>query len=201
MKTAGLKVVTATIPGSLAVQCVQGLKGLLPIYFMVCKSGLFTHYRGRVILKFINITLCLVLGAVLTSPSTVSAQSGPAEAAAGVFQQFLTAFTNSDAETVVSLFSDEALFWGTGSQTLVEETAGIRQYFSNLEGGTPGQNIASALDYKVHVLSDTDVLVSGMWQIQFGGNANGVPLRVSMAVSQREGQWKIVQFHNSRVPE
>jgi len=145
--------------------------------------------------------LVLLFTPVLSMPFTAWAQSDPAEAATGVFRQFLTAFTNSDAETVVNLFSTDALFWGTGSQSLVEDSAGIQQYFSNLQGGTPGQNIASALGYSVHVLSDTDVLVSGMWQIQFGANANGIPLRVSMAVSQREGEWKIVQFHNSRVPE
>jgi uncharacterized protein (TIGR02246 family) len=148
-----------------------------------------------------TLVLCLVCSLALAPAHPVAAQADPAAAAADVFAQFLTAFTNSDAAAVVDLFAEDALFWGTGSRTLVQDTAGIRQYFSNLEGGTAGQNIASALEYSVHVLSDTDVLVSGMWQIQFGGNADGVPLRVSMAVSRREGQWKIVQFHNSRVPE
>jgi hypothetical protein len=152
-------------------------------------------------LKTGKFALCLVLGAALAGSLPLRAQTDPAAAAADVFGQFLAAFTRSDAPAVVALFAEDALFWGTGSKTLVLDTAGRQQYFSNLEGGTPGRNIASALDYSVKVLSDTDVLVSGMWQIQFNGNAEGTPLRVSMAVSQLNGEWKIVQFHNSRVPE
>lgn len=148
-----------------------------------------------------SLALCLAFGAALVRPLPGFTQPDPAAAAADVFGQFLAAFTRSDAPAVVALFAEDALFWGTGSKTLVEDTAGIRQYFSNLEGGTPGRNIASALDYSVQVLSGTDVLVSGMWQIQFNGNPEGTPLRVSMAVSLRDGQWKIVQFHNSRVPD
>jgi len=134
-------------------------------------------------------------------PVSVHAQSAPAEQATAVFEKFLASFTNADSEGVLDLFAEDALFWGTGSQTLVTEPAGIRQYFSRLNTQTPGETIASARDYSVRVLGDDLVLVSGMWQIATADNAQGTPLRVSMAVARRQGHWQIVQFHNSRVPE
>lgn len=118
-----------------------------------------------------------------------------------VFNRFLTSFTNSDAESIVGLFSEDAIFWGTGSQILVKDTAGIIEYFSVMNGRPPGHWVASALDYTVLELSENSVLVSGMWQVTPTGQTKGTPLRVSMALALRNGQWKIVQFHNSRVPE
>ena len=32
-----------------------------------------------------------------------------------VFHSFLSAFTNSDVDGIVNLFSEDAIFWGTGS--------------------------------------------------------------------------------------
>lgn len=145
--------------------------------------------------KIVAIVLLIAL------PLSSVTQANPAEEATAVFEHFLTLLTNSDVEGVVALFSDDALFWGTGSQTLVEDTAGIRQYFSSLSARPPGQNIARALDYSVSVLSESLVLVSGMWEVDPAGETNNIPLRVSMVLSLRNGQWKIVQFHNSRVPE
>ena len=40
-----------------------------------------------------------------------------------VFHRFLSAFTNSDVDGIVNLFSEDAIFWGTGSAELVEDTA------------------------------------------------------------------------------
>ncbi|GAB1267778.1 hypothetical protein NBRC116493_10310 [Aurantivibrio infirmus] len=128
-------------------------------------------------------------------------QADPKEDAAAVFEQFLEFFTNSDAAGIVGLFSEDALFWGTGSKTLVQDTDGIHAYFSGLSRRPPGERKASALDYSVVVLSETEVIVSGMWQVTPKDQVTGTPLRVSMALSKRNGQWKIIQFHNSRVPE
>ena len=118
-----------------------------------------------------------------------------------VFQHFLSSFTNSDVDSIVDLFSEDAIFWGTGSKILVEDTAGIREYFSAMSGRPPGQRVASAREYSALVLSENSVLFSGMWQVIPAGQASGTPLRLSMALGLRNGQWKIVQFHNSRVPE
>jgi hypothetical protein len=128
-------------------------------------------------------------------------QSEAEDEAIFVFQHFLSSFTNSDVDSIVDLFSEDAIFWGTGSKILVEDTAGIREYFSAMSGRPPGQRVASSREYSALVLPENSVLFSGMWQVIPAGQASGTPLRLSMALGLRNGQWKIVQFHNSRVPE
>jgi len=138
---------------------------------------------------------------MLACPISLSAQTDPAAAAAAVFEQFLSSFTNADSAGVVALFAEDAKFWGTSSKALVEQTSGIEQYFSNLANTPPGQTIARAVDYSVLVVADNLAVVSGVWEVIPAGTTTPVPLRVSLAVALRNGQWKIVQFHNSRVPE
>ena len=121
--------------------------------------------------------------------------------AATVFQEFLFAYNNSDAEGIVNLFSEDAIFWGTGSKTLGEDTEEILQYFSQISQRPVGQRFASTKDLSILELSKDSILVSGVWQVAIEGQANATFFRVSMAISLRDGLWKIVQFHNSRMPE
>ena len=121
--------------------------------------------------------------------------------AATVFQEFLFAYNNSDAEGIVNLFSEDAIFWGTGSKTLGEDTEEILQYFSQISQRPVGQRFASTKDLSILELSKDSILVSGVWKVAIEGQANDIFFRVSMAISLRDGLWKIVQFHNSRMPE
>ena len=121
--------------------------------------------------------------------------------AVDVFHKFLSAFTNSDVDGIVNLFSEDAIFWGTGSAELVEDTAGIRLYFSGLSKRPSGQALARAQNFSIMELSSESVLISGMWEVVPQGQKTGTPLRISMALSLQDGIWKIVQFHNSAMPE
>ena len=121
--------------------------------------------------------------------------------AATVFQEFLFAYNNSDAEGIVNLFSEDAIFWGTGSKTLGEDTEEILQYFSQISQRPVGQRFASTKDLSILELSKDSILVSGVWQVAIEGQTYDTFFRVSMAISLRDGLWKIVQFHNSRMPE
>ncbi|MDA0796976.1 MAG: nuclear transport factor 2 family protein [Proteobacteria bacterium] len=117
-----------------------------------------------------------------------------------IFHRFLSAFTNSDVDGIVNLFSEDAIFWGTGSAELVEDTAGIRLYFSGLSKPPFGQALARAQNFSIMELSSDSVLISGIWEVVPQGQNTGTPLRISMALSLQDGIWKIVQFHNSAMP-
>jgi uncharacterized protein (TIGR02246 family) len=145
----------------------------------------------------------LLIGAVLVVP--FQAFAGPKEDAQAVFDKFLTSFTAANAEEVVSLFTPDPLFWGTTMPTLVTTTDGIRQYFVAAFGTparTPGAVRATSLETSALVLSDTTVLISGMWQVEWmaDGKPNQLPLRVSLVVAKRGDRWLIAQFHNSPRP-
>jgi hypothetical protein len=101
---------------------------------------------------------------------------------------------------IVNLFSEDAIFWGTGSAELVEDTAGIRLYFSGLRKPPFGLALARAQNFSIMELSSDSVLISGIWEVVPQGQNTGTPLRISMALSLQDGIWKIVQFHNSAMP-
>ena len=143
----------------------------------------------------------LILMLTLSFPCASFGQTDPAAQAAAVFERFLTAMTNTDIATVTGLFAGDALFFGTGSKTLVTDPAGVLAYFEPVGRNEPGANIARARDYQVKVVSDDLVLVSGMWEVVRRGSESGTPLRVSMALARRNGEWQIIQFHNSAVPQ
>lgn len=142
--------------------------------------------------------LVLLLMSVL--PLTVSAQAQPGKEAVAVFQNFLEALSNLEEDRIVGLFVPEAQFWGTSRQTLATDTEGVRSYFAALSGGQPRQNLAQALSHEVVVLADDTQLLSGLWQVVPASGAATTTLRVSMVVVQRDGEWKIAQFHNSALP-
>jgi len=140
----------------------------------------------------------LFISLVLSAPAYT--QDGAGEAAA-VFERFLVAMTNADIDTVTSLFAEDALFWGTGSQSLVTTPAGVLAYFTPVGRNEPGATLARARNYEIRVLSDNLVMISGMWEVVPRGQDSGTPLRVSMLLENRDDQWLVIQFHNSRVPE
>lgn len=146
----------------------------------------------------IFVTSILLLFGLLAS---LQAQSDAEVEAAAVFEQFLDAMTNTDMEVVTSLFSEDALFWGTGSQSLVTDPAGVALYFEPVGRNPPGQTVARARDYESVEIGNNLVAISGMWEVVPSGQSEGTPLRVSMVLALRNGTWKIIQFHNSAVPQ
>ena len=82
-----------------------------------------------------------------------------------MFDKFLNSFTAANAEEVVSLFTPDGLFWGTAMPNLATTPDAIRQYFVGVFGRL-GFVKATSLGTSPLVLSDSVVLVSGMWQTE-----------------------------------
>jgi len=82
----------------------------------------------------------------------------------------------------------------------VTTPAGVLAYFEPVGRFSPGANVAGALDVEIRALGSDMVMVSGMWDILPQGQTTAVPMRVSMLLALRNGEWKIIQFHNSTVP-
>jgi len=151
-------------------------------------------------MRLLSATFFALFVNVFAGTSITQSEEARNPQAEDVFQRFLSAFTNSDVDGIVNLFSEDAIFWGTGSAELVEDTAGIRLYFSGLSKRPPGQALARAQNFSIMELSSDSVLISGMWEVVPQGQNTGTSLRISMALSLRDGIWKIVQFHNSAMP-
>lgn len=144
-----------------------------------------------------------VLLAIAIAVSPTFAYAGPKEDSQAVFDRFLTAFTAADVDALVGVFWPDALFWGTTMPSLAITPEAVREYFSRALGSRkPNELKATPLETSMLVVSDSVVLISGLWQVEriADGKPTLTPLRVSIAVTKRADTWRIAQFHNSARP-
>ena len=135
--------------------------------------------------------------AALTSPVL----AGSEEDALQVVEKWAAAFNASDVDAIVALYAPDATFLGTGSRTVVLETADIRQYFERalLTDRPRGAALESR---SVMVLSNDAVVITGLDATTAvrDGKTITSPGRVTFVVARRGREWKIVHFHRSAVP-
>jgi len=142
----------------------------------------------------------LVTGVLFASLCTI-AIAGPKEEAVQVVEKWTKAFTESDVDGIVKLYAPDALFFGTGSKTLVTKTEDIRKYFeaalltNRPRGATVG-------DHSIVVLSDTVVTITGLDNVTGTreGKIYSAIGRTTFVVAKRESGWQIVHFHRSAMP-
>lgn len=131
-----------------------------------------------------------------------SAAAVPQEEAFAVLEQWAAAFTASDVDGVINLYTPDAIFFGTGSTSIVTDPAGIRAYFERaLLNDRPRG--ASIDEYSARVVSDSVVIFSYLDTIT--GVRDGQQTiskgRVTVVVAKKDSGWKVVQFHRSRLPD
>jgi uncharacterized protein (TIGR02246 family) len=140
--------------------------------------------------------LCVVIGI-----SCSHAIAGPKEDALQVVERWAAAFTNSDVDGIVRLYSPDAMFIGTGSKAVALKPEEIREYFERaLLSNRPRS--AKLGEPSVLVLSDTAVVVAGLDTLTAvrDGKATSVNGRVTFVVAKRGPEWQIVHFHRSAMP-
>jgi uncharacterized protein (TIGR02246 family) len=147
---------------------------------------------------FVRVVICaLALTASFASP----ANAGPEEDALQVIEKWAAAFRASDVDAIVALYAPDALFLGTGSRTVVNKTAEIRQYFERalLTDRPRGAVLESR---SVMALSDGAVVITGLDTTTAvrDGKTISSPGRVTFVVAKCGAEWKIVHFHRSAVP-
>lgn len=122
-------------------------------------------------------------------------------AAKAVVANWMAAFAECNVDAIAQLYSEDALFVGTGSTTLVDCPHAIRGYFLAAFVALEPRDV-TLVDHRIVVLSPSTVLVTGVDSI--GGRVGGEPTRwqgrVSFLIVERDGVWKIVHFHRSAMP-
>ena len=141
------------------------------------------------------------LACALALSACRAAPANPEQDALQLVQRWATAFNESNVDAIVSLYAPDALFFGTGSKSLVSAPGEIRGYFeAALTKDKPRG--AQLLDHSVKVLSDSVVLVTGMDRVT--GTKDGSVYqrdgRVSFVIEKRGDSWQIVHFHRSALP-
>jgi uncharacterized protein (TIGR02246 family) len=144
--------------------------------------------------------IALVCAAV--AACSVTALAGPKEEAQAVADKFISAFIAGDLEGTIALYSPDAVFWGTESRDLGTSTEALRKYFTDnyaARATVPLKSTRTLTDTSTLVLSDDTVVIAGRWQTE---RPNAVtPLRFTMVVHKKDGQWRIVHLHSSPRPK
>ena len=143
----------------------------------------------------------LAIGAIVLSGWACTAWAGPKEEAQAVADKFIAAFVAGDLEATATLYSPDAMFWGTVSPELGTSPEVLRKYFADNYAARAKVPLISAsiTDSSALVLSDDTVVVAGRWQTERPNSLS--LLRFTMVMHKMGGQWRIVHLHSSPRPK
>lgn len=114
---------------------------------------------------------------------------------------WIEALNRNDLNGVIAPFASDASFFGTSTKTLITTVEGIRKYFDVVFEKYAPLSVELG-EVTVSELSPDSAVLTGYdkWKVTIDGKpAEGVG-RLSIAVARRDGQWRIISFHRSAMP-
>ena len=115
----------------------------------------------------------------------------------GLFDQWNTALSTLNPDTVTALYADNAVLLPTVSNQVRHNHEEIRDYFVGFLQKSPHGVID---EFNVNILSDTHATNSGVYTFTFGDGSK-VSARFSYLYVASDDGWKILQHHSSAMPE
>ena len=119
-----------------------------------------------------------------------------------LFAHWVTAVNRCDVNAVMQLFAADAIFYGTSTKTLITSSDGIRQYFE--QAFAQLQPLAMSIDNKKMLSVSDDVMLlacSDKWSVTLDGQQQVMFGRLVLTAGIKQGEWKIVSFHRSVMPD
>ena len=114
---------------------------------------------------------------------------------------WVAAVNRCDVDAVMQLFAAEVIFYGTSTKTLITSIEGVRQYFE--QAFAQLQPLSMSLDNKKMLSVSDDVMLlacSDKWSVTLDGQQQIMFGRLVLTAAIRQGEWKIVSFHRSVMP-
>ncbi|MEX3100520.1 SgcJ/EcaC family oxidoreductase [Streptomyces sp. V2] len=121
----------------------------------------------------------------------------------GLFTTWNATLRTGDAEKVADLYADNAVLLPTVSNKIRTDHAGIVDYFEHFLANKP---VGKKLTTIVNVLDDNSAIDTGIYQFTLTDPKTGAKSVVKARYTyeyekQRDGDWKIVNHHSSKMPE
>lgn len=106
----------------------------------------------------------------------------------------------ADPEKVSSLYSDEAVLWGTMSPTIRSGRAAVRDYFAGAAKALPDLKVTFG-DQMIRVYGNAAVN-SGYYTFSWvkDGETKSLPARYSFTYVKDGDRWLLVDHHSSALP-
>ena len=111
---------------------------------------------------------------------------------------WVAAYNSRDPARIAAMYEPDTVFWGTTSTTIRTTPAEVFDYFRNA-AQRPNARVA---------ITDQHVRIAGDMAFSAGsytfsnttdGKSTSEPSRFTFVFRQRDGQWKLVHHHSSRV--
>src|SRR5262250_1330269 len=116
---------------------------------------------------------------VLVLSAGVSVQSATACSKAGVVDRWTTVLAENNPDTIVALYSKDAVLWGTLSSTVRSDPAGLKSYFVAAFQALPKLTVKFGEQF-IRVYGDT-AINTGYYTLFYtkDGEATSIPARYS----------------------
>ena len=110
------------------------------------------------------------------------------------------ALDGDDPEKVLTLYSDDAVLWGTLSPTVRSNRAALRDYFVTALKVLPGLKVAFG-DQLIRVYGNA-AINTGYYTFSYvkDGETKSLPARYSFTFIRNGERWLIVDHHSSAMP-
>jgi uncharacterized protein (TIGR02246 family) len=142
-------------------------------------------------------SVVLVLSAVL---SMQTAAAGPKEDVGAATEKWATVFAENNPDTIMTLYADDGVLWGTLSPTLRSEPAALKAYFVGAFKALPKATVSFG-EQLIRVYGDT-AINTGYYTFSYtkDGETKSIPARYSFTYVKHGNDWKIADHHSSMMP-
>jgi hypothetical protein len=143
-----------------------------------------------------------VSGLVLLSSTLFvpTVQACPRESVAAAVEKWTTVFAENNPDTIMGLYSKDAVLWGTLSPTVRSDPAGLKAYFVAAFQALPKATVKFG-DQLIRVYGDTAVN-TGYYTFSYtkDGETKSIPARYSFTYVRDGNDCRIVDHHSSATP-
>ena len=148
-------------------------------------------------------TRLAISAVVLLLSAGVSVQTATAcskEAVADAVDRWTTVLAENNPDTIVALYSKDAVLWGTLSPTVRSDPAALKAYFVAAFQALPKLTVKFG-DQLIRVYGDT-AINTGYYTFSFtkDGETKSLPARYSLTYVKEGNDCKIVDHHSSAMP-
>jgi uncharacterized protein (TIGR02246 family) len=121
-------------------------------------------------------------------------------AVAAAVERWTTVFAENNPDTMLPLYSKDAVLWGTLSPTVRSDPAGLKAYFVAAFQALPKATVKFG-DQLIRVYGDTAVN-TGYYTFSYtkDGETKSIPARYSFTYVKEGDDCKIVDHHSSAAP-
>jgi uncharacterized protein (TIGR02246 family) len=146
--------------------------------------------------RFNSLSILLLSSVLITS----IAFAGLKEDVSAATARWEATLGEDDPDTIVPLYAEDAVLWGTLSPTVRSDRAALRDYFVRAFAALPGLKVTFG-EQLVRIYGDTAVN-TGYYTFSYvkDGERKTLPARYSFTFVKSGNTWLIVDHHSSSMP-